>query len=924
MKLSNLRLVVTLVLLVSLSTFAQNFNIRGQLRDAEKNTPLEAATVYLETLKDSSLVTYTITNSKGEFSLIGDTYAKKLNLLISSVGYETYKRELSITKEQLDIGIVKLNFSVESLDEVILKSRAPITVKKDTLEFNVASFKTKKDANVEDLLKELPGVEVDDEGNIKVNGKPVNKILVNGKPFFGDDPTIATRNLPKDIVDKIQVTDTKSDSEAFAGDKGDGENKTINITIQEDKNKGIFGRVAAGRGTDDRYEYAGIINYFNNDRRLSALSGGNNINSPGFSFGEIRKMFGGGRSVWVNDNGGFGIDGRNFGGGVGITTSSNTGLNFTDDLGKKASLTADYFYAGSESENERIADRENILADSRFFTTSSSFSKATTNAHDGNIKLDIKADTTLLINNNTNFKLFKTSNDFQSLDNSRDETGDLINTSSLLSKDEREENSLKNDFSITKRFGDRGAYVRANMTNEVTRNEGDRLINSETEIFGDNPDTILRDQNTLISGAYNSIFSQFTYRYPILSNKLFVDLRYSYRYDFRENQESTFDFDELNQTYTLFNESLSTDFEFKNTRRTPGISFSYRDKKLSLSFGGGHVNRKLENKDNLRNLTFDKSFEAVELNGYFRYKVSQSASLYSGYSLRNDAPQINQLQPFQDVSNPLNIVTGNPNLEPSNSHNVYAGYNDYNFLKKSGFYSYFNASVTNDKVVPRTIVDENLIRNTTYDNVDGDYRINGSFSKSKSFKLDSLRTLKLGVGAYGNLARVVNFNNNIQYASKTTSITPNFDLTFDWKNVFQFRPSYSISFTNTTYDIEEFEGRKFARHALRLRTTTNVPENLEWSNDMQFNYNPDVAPGFQKSSWFWNTTVAYTILKKKATVTLKIYDLLNQNTNARRTATDNYIEDVESTVLRQYFMLSLSYKFNSLGKKGEIEEHSFF
>lgn len=924
MKPFNLRLVVASTLLVCVSTFAQNFKIKGQLQDAEKNIPLEAATVYLETIKDSALVTYTISNAKGEFNLIGDTYANKLNLLISSVGYETYKKEVSLSKEEIDLGIIKLQFSVESLDEILIKSRAPITVKKDTLEFNVASFKTKKDANVEDLLKELPGVEVDDEGNIKVNGKPVNKILVNGKPFFGDDPTIATRNLTKEIVDKIQVTDTKSDSEAFAGEDGDGENKTINITIQEDKNKGVFGRVAAGLGTDDRYEYAGIVNYFDNDRRLSMLSGGNNINSPGFSFGEIRKMFGAGRSMWVNESGGFGIDGRSFGGGVGITTSSNTGLNYTDDLGKKVSLTTNYFYAGTDSENERIADRENILADSRFFTTSSSFSNAKSDAHDGNLKFDIKADSTLLINNNTNVKLFKTSNNFQSTDNSRDEAGDLINSSFLFSDDQREENAFKNNFDVTKRFGDRGAYVRANLTNEVTRNEGDRFIESETEIFGDTPETISRNQKTINSGAFNSLYSQITYRYPILSKKLFLDLRYSYRNDFRENKEWTFDFDEIAQAYTSFNEALSTDFEFKNIRTTPGVSLAYKDKNLSLNFGGGHVNRKLENIDNLRNLRFDKRFKAIELNGYFRYKLNQSASTYVGYSLDNSPPEISQLQPFQDVSNPLNIITGNPNLQPSNSHNVYAGFNNYDFQKKSGVYGYFNAVVTNDKVVPRTTVNENLIRNTTYDNVDGDYRINGSFSKNRSFKLDSLRTLKVGVGAYANLNRVVNFNNDVQYASRTTSVTPNINLSLDWKNVFQFRPSYYISFTNTTYDIDQFRDRKFARHSLRLRTTTNVPENLEWSNDVQFNYNPDVAPGFQRSAWFWNTTVAYSILKKKATITLKIYDLLNQNTNARRTATDNYIEDVESTVLRQYFMLSFSYKFNSLGKKGEIQEHSWF
>ena len=162
---------------------------------------------------------------------------------------------------------------------MVITSRAPITIKKDTLEFNVKSFKTKKDANVEDLLQQLPGVEVDDEGKITVNGKPVNKLLVNGKPFFGDDPTITTRNLSKEIIEKVQVTDTKTKSEAFTGEEGDTQNKTINLTIKEENNQGYFGRIAGGKGTEDLYEYASIVNRFRGDRRISILAGGNNTNS---------------------------------------------------------------------------------------------------------------------------------------------------------------------------------------------------------------------------------------------------------------------------------------------------------------------------------------------------------------------------------------------------------------------------------------------------------------------------------------------------------------------------------------------------------------------------------------------------------------------------------------------------------------------
>jgi len=190
----------------SLFSFSQEFSVSGKLIDLDTKLPLEAATVFVESVKDSSLITYTISDKFGVFNLKGRTQASKVNLYISFVGYQAYEREIMLEENRvLQLEDISLNGQIESLGDVVIQGRrAPITIKKDTLEFNVASFKTKKDANVEDLLKELPGVEVDEQGNITVNGKPVNKILVNGKPFFGNDPTIATRNLTKEIVDKIQ------------------------------------------------------------------------------------------------------------------------------------------------------------------------------------------------------------------------------------------------------------------------------------------------------------------------------------------------------------------------------------------------------------------------------------------------------------------------------------------------------------------------------------------------------------------------------------------------------------------------------------------------------------------------------------------------------------------------------------------------
>ncbi|WP_231896365.1 carboxypeptidase-like regulatory domain-containing protein [Gramella sp. MAR_2010_147] len=234
-----------LLILISSNSFSQEFQITGKVVDDSSN-PLESATIYTEKPGDSSLVSYTISEKNGEFLLKGNTEAANLNLIVSYNGYSPYQQLIKI-QENIVVEDILLQPMDNTLDEVTLTaSRAPVTIKKDTLEFNAASFDTRQDANLEDLMKKLPGVEVDSNGNISVNGKPVSRILVNGKEFFGNDPQIATKNLPKEIIDKIQVTDTKTKSEEFTGKAGNPDDKTINIELKEDKNKGYFSRLTAG------------------------------------------------------------------------------------------------------------------------------------------------------------------------------------------------------------------------------------------------------------------------------------------------------------------------------------------------------------------------------------------------------------------------------------------------------------------------------------------------------------------------------------------------------------------------------------------------------------------------------------------------------------------------------------------------------
>ena len=921
----NQLVLLAIALCLSVAMQAQNFSITGTLKDKDSKQTLEAATVFLETVKDSTLITYTITNQDGLFQLEGRAQEKDARVNISFLGYESFTKNVDLSTGDIILGDIELALATNTLGEVVVKSRAPVTVKKDTLEFNVSSFKTKKDANIEDLLKELPGVEVDESGKILVNGKEVNKILVNGKPFFGDDPTIATRNLTKEIVEKIQVVDTKTEDEAFAGEDGDQESKTINLTISEEKNKGVFGRVAAGGGTDDRFEYAGIVNAFDNERRISVLAGGNNINSAGFSFGEIRKMFGGGRSVYFNGNGSFGIDGRSFGGGQGIVNSRSVGANYTDEYAKGFDASMDYFYSAANSFDETRVERENILPDRRFFTNSDSRNDSNSDNHSVNATINIKKDSTLLINIKPKFSFANSETRFSRTEESLNEGGELINESVNDNFVTDEGKNFENTLSITKKWGDKGAYIRARVQNEINRQESEDFIVSNTEIFGDNPSVINRNQFTDGETTLDGYNLNVTYRVPLVAKKLFLDVDFGHRSDTRKRKRSTFDFDEVSQQYNIINQELSTDFEGRNSRTTPKLGLNYDNEKLNLSVSAGYVFRTLENNDNLRpELDIKQNFEALELDTYVNYRFSPKSSMYASLGKSNRPPEVTQLNPFVDVSDPLNIVEGNPNLAPANDYNFYGGFNNYDFQKGGGWYLNGNGNFTNDAIVRKTTIDDNLVSRTTYVNVNGNYRLGAGGGYNKNVKIDSLRSIKYGGGIYTNFGRNVNFNNEVQYASKTRSLTPRINFTYTWKNLFEVKPSYNISISKTQFGLDAFEDQDFISHNVSLSTALFVPKNWEWRNDINYNYNPNIASDFQRSAVFWNSTIAYSFAKDRATATLKVYDVLDQNTNARRTANANFVQDVQSTVLEQYFMLSLSWKFNTLGKKGETDDGGVF
>ncbi|MDD7888090.1 outer membrane beta-barrel protein [Flavivirga sp. 57AJ16] len=897
-------LLVTFLYTINFYAQSVSFKITGIIL-SDRNTPLESATIHLEKIQDSTVVSYTISDKKGSFFLEGSTFEKELNMYVSHIGFQPYFIKLALTKKEFQLGTINLKPNTNLLDEVVIKSRSPITIKKDTIEFNVKSFKTKKDATVEDLLKELPGFEVNDDGEITINGKLVNKVLLNGKTFFGDDPTIATRNLPKDIIDKVQVSDTRTKSEAFTGEKGAQENKTVNLTTNKEKNKGWFGRSVAGLGTHERNEYAAIANHFNNDKQIGALVNGNNINAPGYNFNGAQR-----RSVSLNNVSDFIPGGSN----KGIIKSKSFGTSYADDFGKDAEMNTDYFYSGSNTENKSIRNSENILPDGKFFSNSSTSSINDKEKHTANLKFDIVIDSTFLINVAPSFTLDK-GNQFSTRDQeSLDENNVLINRSNSIINNKKTDKDFSNRIDLTKRFGEKGSFMRLSMSNQFNDSESDDYNISTTEILN----STTTNQNQFIDGDlnYNRLETQLTYRHFIIDKKLYLDFKYDYRKEKRESIKSTFDFDSINNQYSTFNSRLSTDFMYNNIRNKPAVALSYVGGKWNTRIESGYVFQTLENQDKLRpNLNLKRDYNALELFGFLNYKFNPNEYIYARYQLQNKPPEINQIQPYEDITNPLNIIVGNPDLKPTSTHTIAVGFNKFNIQKGTGFNTRAILNFMENQVITKSIVNDDLVNNTTFTNIDGNYNLFLVASYNKKIQIDPVRSLKLNIGTNSITIKNINFFNNEKYKSQTTSIIPRIGVTFEWKNVFKIDPMYKLSFSKTNLNLDSFEKQSFIQHSLDIKTITYAPKKLEWRNDIRYVLNPNVPVGFQKSSWLWNSSITYTMFQDKGFLTLKVYDLLNQNTNAQRIATANFILDSQSTVLQQYFMLNFSWKFGNFGRR---------
>lgn len=893
---------------------AQQFHIDGKVSDFEKQ-PVENATVYLLKEKDSSIVNYTATNKEGKFSLKTDHINEPSFLRIDAEKLSPYSKKFEKITQSLSLEDIQLQKNrITTIDEVKI-TVSPVKIKKDTIEFNAASIKVRPDSKIEELLKQIPGVEISNEGKITANGKEVDQIMINGKPFFDKDGKIALQNLPADIIKNIQFTTTKTKEEELSGKTPKSQKTTVNFNIDEKKNKGFLSRLTVGYGSDKRYEASGLVSYFKGDTKISLLASSNNINSQGFSRDEVFDSMGSGRNSWVGSGG----SGNSQSSGTkGIQRSSTIGLNYSDQLGKEVDLdTFSFMYNNSNTETKSKVSRSTLLPQYTLQTQSENTGSSDSKQYSFNTSARIKLDSLTNIYISPGFTKNKTLtiNDSQS---STLKGNTLLNESSSYSSNESENNTFTPSIYFSKRFKKRGRVISSNINTSISESKTNNLIQSQNTFYQDSGNTFdNRDQVTKNKNQNSNFGFSAGYTEPI-SDSATVSLEVKYENRSSSDLRNVNDFDNTTGQYSKYNMLLSKSMKQRINQISPEMTFQLSKSKLNLwaSLNLDISDMNVNSIFNGQQYNLQKSFALPGYNVNFYYQLSEGKNLsiynYSNFTI----PSAEQLTPYRDESNPLSTYTGNPDLKNTWTNSLSFYFSNYNKVKNINYFVNVGFTYRNNDIINYSKYDDTGKQIVTYDNVSGNKNVNAGGGLTKTFKWND-KKFSMSPRFTMNYTYNNGFINGQSYTSHSYSLNPGLNLVYEIKDKITIKPSYRLGYSFSNYTNYNVNRVNTANQSLKLELTNYLFQSrFVFGNDFEYNTNSNIAPGFKKDFYFWNTSLGYSFFKKQFTAKVKIYDVLNQNQSVRRTITDSYFEDREDLILKRYIMFSISMKLNKFaGKK---------
>ncbi|MBB2145859.1 TonB-dependent receptor [Pedobacter sp. LMG 31464] len=871
----------------------------GKVLNGKDKSPLDYASIAIKKLSDSSTVGGTNTSATGTFTINGLTQGK-YRLYVVYLGLKTITKDFELTAATpgINFGNLTMEDTGVTLNAVEIKGEIPpVVVKKDTLEISASTLKVKENAVVEDLLKKVPGVDVAKDGTITAQGETIKKVRVDGKDFMGSDPLLATRNLPADMVDKIQIIDDMSDQSKFSGVDDGNREKIINITTKNGvKNKGIVGNSTVGYGTDDRYDVNLNANYFNKQQQISFIGQFNNVNKQNFG-GGITGGGGGGRGQ--------------FGGGSassgGITTTNAAGINFGDTYDDGTQVNGSYFFNKTSLFNTNNSFTQNLLANNTITNLSDLNSTSDRLNHRLNFMIDTKLDSNTSIRVQPSISY--TENTGYSIYNYNRTVGanNTIGNQNLQTNSETP--SISNSMLIRHRFQRRGRTLSLNISTSINDSDADNFnYNLQTVKVGSvSTSTLLNqlnDNNThSLSNTARLVFTE-----P-LSKTLSLETNYQNGYSFDNKERFVYTFNNATQSYDIKDNTYSNEYENTTWTNSIGLSLQKTEKKYNWNVGlaGQYTTRANVNVTTGEELNRD--FINLTPTAQFRYNFSNSKRLTIRYNGRTNQPTIDQIQPIPDNTQTQIVPIGNPNLKPSFQNSLNIFYNNFDFATYRTFFiggffnQYFNA-IANDQRVNTTT---GIIQNG-YANVDGNFSASVFSNVGQPIIKGNKLTLQINVNA--NYDKSTNLSDGLENVTKSLTLLNGYKLVSNLDKL-DLIAGISGSWTHGDYSLASTVNSYTL--APNIDVSYLFPGNIRLQSDVTYNQTTGRGADYNTSYTLVNAYMSRQFFKNKGTFKLSVNDLFNENTGISRTVANNQISDVNFNVLKRYYMFSFTYSLGNIG-----------
>lgn len=940
-----MRRIQLLIAAIFITGLVQAQSVKGKLLDLIDNKPLAGATLEIKSLKDSTNKFNAVSDSSGQFRFSGISI-DSFYFQLSYIGYENYRQVVAVTDSALDVdmGTLFIPKQTREIGGVTVTAKTPPAQQKgDTTQYNASQFKVNPDATTEDLIKKMPGITVERDGSVTAQGETVRKVTIDGRDFFGDDATAALRNLPSDIVDKIQVFDRLSDQAQFTGVDDGNSQRAINIVTKAGMKNGQFGRIYAGAGTDDRYSAGGNVSFFKDNRRISLVGNFNNINQQNFASQDLLGVtssgnnrggggnFGGGgtRGGGGNPRGG----GGNFGGGEnfsvgqqsGISKTNALGINFSDKWGKKLDVTGSYFFNNSNNLNENSSRSETI--GENFFNNQSSLSSSNNYNHRVNMRLEYRIDSSnsIIITPSLNFQ--KNTSISEAIENSLYGTTDTVNTSVSTRNVQREGFNLRNNVLYRHNFKKRGRTFSVGFNTTFNKNDGETFSISNYRFF---------KSGTILDSAQNQFIDNPTSGYTLSANVNYTEpigkqgqLQFNYSPTYSKNtaDQQTFSFDPVGGKYTEFEPTLSNQFDNTTTTQNGGITYrlgNTRDNQFSVGVNFQHS--KLESDRTFPTVTsVNQTFTNVLPNLQWRKKLSARSNFNLFYRANTNFPSVTQLQDVVNNSNELRKSVGNPQLKQSYSHFLSGRYTFTNTQKGQAFFANIFLQAQQDYISNATYIATNGDSTIQQGNVlqqgaqlskpvnlDGYKSFRSFFTFSQPVKfIKSNINLTAGF-TYTTLPALIN---NVESMTDNFTYSAGVVIASNISEYVDFNISYNANFNTAKSTATNAINTNYLNQAAGLQFNLLSKSGWFLQNDITNQSYSGLSGGFNQSFWLWNAGVGKKFLKKKeAELKLTVFDLLKQNQSISREITSTQIIDAQSRVLQQYFMLTFTYSLKNFGK----------